>query len=363
MDKKNDDKKPAIANGNKPVVLLKSASVGFLFGFVLEKSKVYDPLIIKDQLVFKRFIMIKMFFSALAASTLIVLFYRTKFAKAYPQIYELFRDQLKQRSMFTLVFGGLVLGFGMAVGGSCPGMLFVQLGAGVSNTLVGLLGGVCAAFVHGIFFNALNSISQPSPKASTAIYDLMNKKPQAFHLTFAGILLGTASLIEFLFPWRNDFQISSDQSSYGLSSKIWPPIFAGCVLGSLQLFSFVLLKRPLGNSPPFTIAASHLVSKEKLETNAYLKKWRFGNWDRVAMAIGVSTGSLVSAYLSGVYGITKGVSVYSAFMGGFMLVFGARLADGCNTGHGISGTANAFFGSAIATVCMFAGAMGLSLFL
>lgn len=351
------------SSASKLIVMIKSTGVGLLFGFMLEKSKVYDPQIILDQMVFKRFIMIKMFFSALTASTLVVLFYRSRFPKAYQQIFEILNEQLRQRSMFTLIVGGLVLGFGMAVGGSCPGMLFIQLGAGVSNALVGVAGGVAGAWVHGTFVSTLNTIQLPGPKSSATIYDLLECKPKSFHMVLAAALLGTASLIELVFPWRDDFHIGSDENSLGLRAKIWPPIFAGLLLGSLQLFSFVLLKRPLGNSPPFTIAACHLVSAETVESNAYFKKWKHGNWERVALAVGALVGSFVSSQLGGVYGMTPGVSVWSAFAGGFMLVFGARLADGCNTGHGISGTANAFFGSAIATCAMFGGAMGLSLFL
>lgn len=81
------------------------------------------------------------------------------------------------------------------------------------------------------------------------------------------------------------------------------------------------------------------------------------------MAIGVFLGSFVSANLSGVYGKTNGLTLVNSVLGGFMLVFGARFADGCNTGHGISGTSNLFFGASIAMVSMFAGAMGLSVFL
>ena len=85
MEKKSDIKTSVVEAGNKHLLLVKAAGVGFLFGFVLEKSKVYDPQIIRDQMVFKRFIMLKMFLSALTASTVAVLIYRVRFAKALRQ--------------------------------------------------------------------------------------------------------------------------------------------------------------------------------------------------------------------------------------------------------------------------------------
>jgi uncharacterized membrane protein YedE/YeeE len=364
-NKKSDEKVVAapIVNNNQPLILIKSSTLGFLFGFVLEKSKVYDPSVIKDQLIFKRFIMLKMFFSALAASTLVILFYRNRFQAAYTKIYESMRDQLKVRSTLSLVGGGVILGFGMALAGSCPGMIFVQLGAGVTTAYFTLLGGFIGAYVHGRFHDNLNNLTKPNPKASLTLYDMLKIKPNTLHVIIGGGLLSVVALLELLFPWRTDLKIDPNQSSYGITAKSWPPMYAGLLLGSLQLVSFVLLKRILGNSPPFTIVASHLLNSSELDKNAYMKKWRFGNWDRMTMAIGVFLGSFVSANLSGVYGKTNGLTLVNSVLGGFMLVFGARFADGCNTGHGISGTSNLFFGASIAMVSMFAGAMGLSAFL
>lgn len=365
MNKKNDEKafSAATINNNHMLTLIKSLILGFLFGFVLEKSKVYDPLIIKDQLIFKRFIMLKMFFSALAASTLVIFFYRNTFLTAYSKIYETVRDQLKARSTLSLIGGGVILGFGMAIAGSCPGMIFVQLGAGVTTAYFTLFGGFIGAFIHGIFYDTLNNLNKPNPKASQTIYDMLKVKPNTLHVAIGTSLMLSVTLLELLFPWRSDLKIDIYENSYGLTAKTWPPIYAGIFLGSLQLISFVLLKRILGNSPPFTIVASHLLKNDQLDKFVYMKKWRFGNWDRMTMAIGVFLGSLVSANLSGVYGKTSGVSVMNSLIGGFMLVFGARFADGCNTGHGISGTSNLFFGSSIAMISMFAGAIGLSIFL
>ena len=84
-----------------------------------------------------------------------------------------------------------------------------------------------------------------------------------------------------------------------------------------------------------------------------------GNWGTIAFVLSVIIGSFTSSQLSGVYGTAAGVHPYNSFLGGFLLVFGARLAGGCNTGHGISGTSHLFFGSFIAMMSMFAGGIAL----
>ena len=44
-----------------------------------------------------------------------------------------------------------------------------------------------------------------------------------------------------------------------------------------------------------------------------------------------------------------------AFVGGFLMLFGARIADGCTSGHGLSGMAHLSVGSTVAVAAMFAG--------
>ena len=44
---------------------------GYIFGFLMQKGQVFAPLNIADQFTFEKFIMLKMFLSAAAASMLI----------------------------------------------------------------------------------------------------------------------------------------------------------------------------------------------------------------------------------------------------------------------------------------------------
>ena len=44
-----------------------------------------------------------------------------------------------------------------------------------------------------------------------------------------------------------------------------------------------------------------------------------------------------------------------AIAGGILMAFGARLAGGCTSGHGISGTLQLSVGSWVALICFFAG--------
>ena len=54
----------------------------------------------------------------------------------------------------------------------------------------------------------------------------------------------------------------------------------------------------------------------------------------ICAAIG---GAYLSAYASDSYGKAAGFSYPVSFLGGFLLLFGARMAVGCTSGHGLSG--------------------------
>ena len=50
---------------------------------------------------------------------------------------------------------------------------------------------------------------------------------------------------------------------------------------------------------------------------------------------------------------TPAMRYLMAFTGGFIMVFGARIADGCTSGHGVSGVAQLAIGSFVAVTAMF----------
>jgi hypothetical protein len=102
----------------------------------------------------------------------------------------------------------------------------------------------------------------------------------------------------------------------------------------------------------------------------YLAKHMYGakNLWQIALVIGIAIGAFISMALSGArrQGISpvwkKAVDIDKlsrrapmAFAGGFIMVLGARIADGCTTGHGISGMAQLAVGSTVAVAAMFVG--------
>lgn len=345
--------------------ILISAILGFAFGFILEKCKVYEPIYIRQQMIFQKFIMMKMFFTALATSTLAIFLMNLFLKERYSIVFESYRDMLKSKSFLVLISGGLILGLGMQIAGTCPGMIFVQLGAGVGYSYVALIGGLLGGLVHGVLSSYMSRSSQSDQNASKTLFELFKIDANLTRIIFISLLYSAVILMEIFLPWQNDYNFRNKETEFfSFSSEVWPPYLAGLLLGSLQFFSIALASKSLGASSCFSSFASFMFVGPALEKFPYLKKFRSGrvNFGTIVFVVCVVLGSAVSSYLGGVYGLAKAVNPFNAFLGGFLLVFGARLAGGCNTGHGISGTSHLFLGSFSAMMSMFAGGILLGLY-
>lgn len=91
---------------------------GYLFGFLMQKGQVFAPQIVAAQFTFESFIMLKMFLAA-AASSMIV-----QICNSFlnPEYFITTRKAAKVDTWRTIL-GGSILGAGMFVAGSCPGMI------------------------------------------------------------------------------------------------------------------------------------------------------------------------------------------------------------------------------------------------
>jgi uncharacterized membrane protein YedE/YeeE len=157
-----------------------------------------------------------------------------------------------------------------------------------------------------------------------------------------------------------------------LSDKAWSPYAAGVLIGLLQIPAFLLIQTALGTSSSYVTIAAHIaaLADASIDKMEYLAKHMYGakNLWQVAMVVGIAIGALVSATLSAtrrrsispVWRRAVGIDRLSsrapmAFAGGFIMLLGARIADGCTTGHGISGIAQLAVGSTVAVAAMFVG--------
>lgn len=155
--------------------------------------------------------------------------------------------------------------------------------------------------------------------------------------------------------------------------KAWSPYVAGVAIGLLQIPAFMLIDTALGASSSYVTIGGLIASKvdPSIIDIQYVAKHTAAtgkNWWQVALVVGVAIGAFVSMKMSGTtrHAISpiwpKALGTNSpnvryavAFLAGFLMLFGARLADGCTSGHGLSGTAQLAIGSMVAVAAMFVG--------
>jgi hypothetical protein len=139
----------------------------------------------------------------------------------------------------------------------------------------------------------------------------------------------------------------------------WSPYLAGALLGLLAIISVVATTQLLGKtsylgaSTTFVRAAGLLeqaVSSDRVAANAYFSKTKIVVDWQFMLVTGIFLGALISSAtdrslkLESVppiweerFGPSIGKRAAGAFLGGIIAMVGARLADGCPSGHGLSG--------------------------
>ncbi len=164
--------------------------------------------------------------------------------------------------------------------------------------------------------------------------------------------------------------------------KAWSPYAAGVIIGLLQIPAFLLINTALGASSSYVTVATGVAApvdgRVLTEQFAYLARHVATAKDfwQVALVAGIALGAWLSARGSGTlrHGfspiwtraagtrtlLARGVM---AFIGGYLMLWGARLADGCTSGHGLSGVGQLAISSMIVVACMFAGGIASAMLL
>jgi uncharacterized membrane protein YedE/YeeE len=141
-----------------------------------------------------------------------------------------------------------------------------------------------------------------------------------------------------------------------MKTPSWNPYLVGALIGVLSLLTFSIADKPIGMSTGIAQAsgacALPFLGGEGVAANTYWAKKAIPQWDYGSLFVfGSFLGALLSALMSGSLQITKVPEVWrerfgssvpkrmvTAFLGGVVILYGARLADGCTSGHGISGS-------------------------
>jgi hypothetical protein len=160
----------------------------------------------------------------------------------------------------------------------------------------------------------------------------------------------------------------------------WNPYLVGAGIGVLSWIVFAVVNTPLGISTPLSslasLCAAPVLGSEAVAQNAYWKKTPLKLDYQMVFLIGTFLGALASVLLGrsfrvqavpetwqARFGSGAGVRLVVAFLGGVIIMYGARMAGGCTSGHGISGSLQLALSSWVFFLTLFAFGIATALLL
>jgi len=246
---------------------------------------------------------------------------------------------------------------GMRISGTCPGTIFAQLGSGAVKTWATFAAAILGAFFHGMVrCKILSWLSWGSVKQRTAdAITGLGMWPTAIGFIIA--LVTVLSLVTS-FAWEAR---AGTATVIDFTTAYWHPIAAGVIIGLMQIPLSIFANKNLGASTSLSVLAAHVGGFYK--GSSYLNKLREDGtkWLDVLFAAFCILGSTLSAgtVQPDTNFTTEAdmalVSWPEVIVGGIVLGFGARFANGCTSGHGITGAGHLSVVSFLGVAAIFGG--------
>ena len=191
----------------------------------------------------------------------------------------------------------------------------------------------------------------------------------------AAYLIGSLALL----PMHAAVAAERGVNALDYSGPAWSPYLVGAAIGVLSWLTFYFSDKPIGASSFYAQVAGFLgklIAPRHTKSLAYFKdKPPRVSWGFV-FVIATIVGGAIAALTGGEFtnewlppmwvarfGDSIALRAGIAFGGGILMAFGARLAGGCTSGHGISGTLQLNVASWIAVVCFFIGGIAVAMLL
>ena len=127
---------------------LKFLLVGFIFGIVLTKSEAVSWYRIYEMFQFDSFHMYGIIMTAILTGLVGIQYIKKNKVKDFHG--NEIRIPDKEKGTFRYWIGGLIFGLGWALVGSCPGPIFILIGAGYVSILLVFLGALLGTFLYGL---------------------------------------------------------------------------------------------------------------------------------------------------------------------------------------------------------------------
>jgi hypothetical protein len=170
-------------------------AMGIVFGFALEKSRVFEPGIIVGQMQLSNFIMLKVFLTAVATGAIVL---------AILNGFGYVKLQPKAAAYVADAMGGLLLGAGISLSGACPGTTLAQIGAGYRDAFFTLVGALFGAVTFSYAQPAISKTFLGQSGAKLIFSELVGVPYWIGALALAAVIIVILVVLEAWSPWQNE---------------------------------------------------------------------------------------------------------------------------------------------------------------
>lgn len=316
---------------------------GFLFGYFLLQAKLNRFDTISGMATLEDFSVAKAIMLAIGLGLLLISL------EVYLGVAQF---HVKPLIPLAIMAGGLIFGAGMAVLGYCPGTLAISFGEGSMDALAGIVGGIAGSVVFYLTAPLLHFLYMPDFGKVTLLTITGD-----FNLPYLVMVL----LVAYLMIW-GAFRLHRLEKGKNMK---WMYTGAGlAVLNGLMIMSLTL-NRPVGASGVFPWLGAILTGMtdalwfEKVSSSGSWQIWFLGGAMLAGFVFSVIRREFRFRVVHSRWEKYKGSSATKrlayAFAGGFLLLYGARMADGCTSGHVLSGGMQAAGSSYLFAIFTFTG--------
>ncbi len=298
---------------------------GFLFGAILQYSKLNKFDTISGMAMLSNFTMAKAIAVAIGFGMLLV---NIEIGLGFASYH------IKPLLLGGIIAGGVIFGTGMAILGYCPGTLAISLGEGSIDAFIGILGALTGGIVYTILVPSFKWMLGPD-FGQIALKTIVADN----NLVFYSLVLILGTVFIWIAFWLNKIE----------KAKGYNWLFSGLALAILTstIFLTSTTNRVLGASgfyPYFGDLITGLTENEYYKSIAASGKWEMffltgSFFSGVVISLIKKDFRLILIHSNWkeFKGDSKLKRIVWAFIGGFLLIVGARLAGGCTSGHIISG--------------------------
>lgn len=269
------------------------------------------------------------------------------------------RQQLTRRAPANLgwlgsydgnIIGGLLVGAGMTLTGACPGTVLVQVGTGVKSGRSALLGGILGGILYTGVGKKLRRCAPGSSEPGKSLYTKIGMNASTAILLFEAMCIAMILGTRYFVPTKVETYLD--------------PVAGGLLVGAAQLATLLLTKAPVGVSTCYEDVGRWFWNRlGYTENGSTPAQTLIPRTKAITFAVGIlaSSYTLSKTVPEMIMSDSLQISSIRGVLGGLIMAFGARMAGGCTSGHGISGMSLLGISSLVTVASMFAGGIGLAM--